>query len=421
MFFFVMFSVDGNMAALNAAGALTESQRLYMNALNSNTSLAYTFLSATAGLTAFVYVMYFYRFFREYRTQIGCLKSLGFKDRQICLGLVIFVAGLSAIGLLIGLLAGYFLADILIEGNKHTYLVTRLVKGAGPVSLMMGLAAPALVFCLTSVCCYGTVRGKEPGVLIAGNLTESKYSPVLRIADAVSKLIPVKDKFPYRIAFRKPLAVLLIAAAVMTLSTFVILGRSLNISNRKILESQTDMHGYLFDTKFEGYKTGAALESNNAAYIESAARIYAGGHELERTVVGLYAINGMFRLRINKPEGNGGIPKLEDYADVPPEEGTVFINPELAEIYGVKRGDTLQMEIAGERRAFTVTETAYNAKIGAVYLNAGELTQILRAPSGAYNGVMGQTELPGGTSVSIYDSFGAIERSLTSNDISAHG
>lgn len=78
-FFFVMFSIDGNMAVLNRMGKLTENQLLYRNALHSNTILAYNFFITLTALTAFVFLLFFYRFFRANKKQIGCIKLWGLK------------------------------------------------------------------------------------------------------------------------------------------------------------------------------------------------------------------------------------------------------------------------------------------------------------------------------------------------------
>lgn len=57
-FFFVMFSVDGNMAMLDSYVSLSDNQLKYKEALLSNTRLAYIFLFSMAILTAFVFIMF---------------------------------------------------------------------------------------------------------------------------------------------------------------------------------------------------------------------------------------------------------------------------------------------------------------------------------------------------------------------------
>ena len=76
----------------------------------------------------------------------------------------------------------------------------------------------------------------------------------LSAAEQIVNIIPVRDKFPLRIALRKPLAVFLILAAVMAFNVCFILGRSLNISSQKIMYSQTEGHHYQYNTGYEEYK-----------------------------------------------------------------------------------------------------------------------------------------------------------------------
>ena len=224
-FFFAIFSIDGNMQALNTVNKLTENQLLYQNALNSNSVLAYSFLLTLIGLSALVFIMFFYRFFRTNKKQIGCIKALGYKDNSLQGFFVGFTAILSICGAFLGLLGGYFLSDILINANMKTYAVTGLIKGIKGTNLIMGLTAPATIFCVIAALCYGFVRNKETGFLIAGNNGQGRFSNTLKIADKISRLVPANRRFPLRIALRKPLAVFLLIIAVMSFSVCVILGQ----------------------------------------------------------------------------------------------------------------------------------------------------------------------------------------------------
>lgn len=144
-FFFVMGSIDGNMGMLNELENLTENQRLYRNALHSNTILSYTFWLSLVGLSTVVFVMFFYRFFRANKKQIGCIKTLGFKNSELQSFFIVFTAALSILGAASGLLGGYFLSDILIMANSKTYDVTGLTKHISGFSLIIGLAASTII------------------------------------------------------------------------------------------------------------------------------------------------------------------------------------------------------------------------------------------------------------------------------------
>lgn len=75
-----------------------------------------------------MFVMFFYRFFRANKRQMGCIKTLGFKDNLLQLVFVAFTAAFSFTASLAGLFGGYFLSDLLINANSRTYLVTGLTK-----------------------------------------------------------------------------------------------------------------------------------------------------------------------------------------------------------------------------------------------------------------------------------------------------
>lgn len=189
-------------------------------------------------------------------------------------------------------------------------------------------------------------------------------------------MIPVEDKFPYRIALRRPVAVLLLIAAVVSFSVCMILGRSLNISSQSVIESQTAGHNYEFDTKYDEYQLNTVPE-NGISYLDSRSSLVVGERKITQTLIGLYNLNHLYELR------NSGGDSLSL-----PGTGTAIINPGLYEMYGVDIGDTIDAEIKGTTYRFTVADIAVNAKSAGVYINAIELAKILGLPDGAYNGAL---------------------------------
>ena len=407
-FFFVKFSIDGNMVALNSLLSLSEEQMQYKNALNSNVLLAYTFFVSLVALTAFVFIMFFYRFFRSNKKQIGCLKSLGFKDKYLCAYFVVFVAVLSTIGALFGLLGGYFLSSILIEANTRTYSVTGLVKGISRISIVIELVISTLVFCIVAFIGYSFVRGKEPGALISGKINRQNDSGTLRVASGIVSVIPGKNKFPLRIALRKPLAVLLILVAVMASSVCVILGQSLNISSQKVFDSQTIGYSYEFDTHYPQYST-VALPDSELKYLDSPVELAVGGYDIEQTIVGLYSLDELYELQ----DAGGNILPV-------PSAYNIYVNSGLADTYGVNAGDILTVNISGRNCNFAVAEIAVNAKLASIYVNAVELSEIMGIPAGSYNGIWSMEQAPsGGGTIEKAQRIDDLQRNAVSNNNSA--
>lgn len=376
-FFFVKISVDGNLNMLNSLSFLTDDQELYQSALRSNAILANRFFASLICLTGFVFLMFFYGFFRSDKKQIGCLKSLGYKDGYLRLFFMLFTALLSTIGSLFGLAGGYVLSGILLQANARTYSVTGLIKGVNASNLLLGLTASTAVFCLVTFFSCFFVSGNEPGVLISSDHRGDRFTKTLWAADRISALIPVKKRFQLRIALRKPIAVFLILAAVMAFTICMILGYSLNISSKKVFASQIIGHNYEFDVHFSDYDT-EPVSRHSLKYLDSSALLYVHRQEVKQTMVGIYDLNEIYELQ----DENGCILPI-------PATGTVYVNPGLAEIYNIRAGDSLTFAIAGTEHQFTVAIISANAKTASVYVNPDELAEILGVFHGTYNGILG--------------------------------
>lgn len=410
-FFFGMFSIDGNMEVLNTEvfntlDSLTENQQLYKNALSSNTFLTYNFFASLIGLSALVFVMFFYRFFRANKRQMGCIKALGFKDHLLQLLFVVFTAALSFSASLVGLLGGYFLSDILINANSQTYLVTGLTKKIGVFSLMIGLGVPTAIFCTVAFLCYGFVRNREVGFLLAGNQAQSSFSITLKIADKISRIAPADKRLSLRIALRKPLSVLLLLIAVMSFSVCIILGQSLNISSAKVFDTQTIGHNYEYDIRYSEYQT-AASPNNTLVYLDSPVTVTIENYELERMITGFYNTNELYELR----NPNNEILLM-------PKMNAAYINPEFSEIFGVEIGDTLTVDIAGTPQEFMVEDIAVNASSKSFYVNGQQLAEALGISTGAYNGVLSTDEIQGDNITTRDGRIEELKRNAVSNQVS---
>lgn len=405
-FFFVMFSVDGNLSVLNSVEVPSENQLNYRNALNSNTTLARIFLMSMTGLTSLVFVMFFYRFFAANKRQIGCIKALGIRNQKLRFFFVMFTVILSVIGITVGLVGGYFASSILVNANSHTYSVTGLIKGVSLCALAIGVFVPIAVFSIVSMSCFGFVGNKEAGSLLSGNDMRTRFPVTLKIADKLSKIAPRGMRLSLRIAFRKPLSILLLVTAIMSFNVCVILGQSLNISSTTVFKQQTDGHNYEFDVRFAEIQT-EQISDNTMSYITETIIILTNGYELNRVVTGFYNINDLYSLK-NKSGELLTMPKI----------GRVYINPELSEIYGVKIGEQLELLIGEKQISFIVDDIAVNAQARSVYINVQQLTEILGVPHGAYNGALSSAALSGGI-ISRTERVDELNRNAVSNKVSA--
>lgn len=407
MYFFVRFSIDANMAALKTIDILSPNETLYMNALNSNTILAFNFLIVLTALAGFVYGLFYYRFFRKNKKQVGCLKALGFKDRTLSAFFVIFSAVLSLIGAAIGLAGGYFASSVLIDANTRSYSMSGLVKGIDPVNVAIGFLSVTVVSSIVTLAVYGLVRGKEIAALISGTDNTAKDSSFLRFVGEFVEALPVKNKFPLRIALRKPVAVIIIVLAVMGFSVMFIIGYSVNLSSGKVYKSQTEGHLYLYDTRYDQYQAQKELPKESQSYLSVPGTLSKkiNRDAIPQNIVGLESNKELLQLSDSKGTQLGTLP-----------ENGIYISPALREMYGFQKGDTVKAAIDGVEYTLVVSDIAVNATSGCVYMDKNILTELLGIPAGAYNGIMSMNPLKDGGTVTTYEQkLAALERASVSN------
>lgn len=411
MFFFVRFSIDGNISVLNALPSLNENQTLYMNALNSNKILAFNYLLALTALTVFVFIMFFYRFFKTNKKQIGCLKSLGFKDRTLCGYFIAFTVVLSLLGAVFGTCGGFFSSSILIHANEKSYSVSGLVRELHSTSVLIGFLLPTIVLCIASFFSYGFVRGKESGVLLSGINNELKYAKVLRFANAIVGILPIKNKASLRIALRKPIAVILIVTAVMSFNVMFIMGYSLNLCSGTVFKSQTEGHNYFYDTRYEEYIEKENKEGDIQMYLSVAGTLSKinSDSKVEQQIVGLE--QGKALLSLENSEGT---------AIALPQDNNIYIGPALQQLYGFKADDKVTLKINDKAYTVMVRDIADNATSNCVYIDKDTLTKLLNLPKNSYNGILSMKPLDnGGTVTTNEQKLEMLDKASVSNQSSA--
>lgn len=238
-YFFVQFSIDGNLTCLNSLQTLTSHQILYRNALLSNKKLAAIFLLSTSFVTVCVTAIFFYRILRANQAKLGALLGMGHQVRELARGYATFIVKLGFIGGVIGTAAGYFLADVLIQANQRSYQVTGLIKQVSVTSILIGMVLPVVAdLAVTYLIVFMMFHGKEAAILMTGKRHSKKDGMMFRIATRFTKILPVKEKFPYRIALRKPISLLIMVIAILVCCVFLLLGQSLRSNGEQMMLMQ---------------------------------------------------------------------------------------------------------------------------------------------------------------------------------------
>lgn len=409
MYFFVHFSIDGNLSSLNKLSSLSSKELLYRNALLSNTTLASNILLGFIALTGFVFGMFFYGFFKKNSKVLGTLKTLGFKDQSLRLFFVKFCAMLTLLGGILGLSLSYFAADVLIRANSHSYELSVLTKALSFKSVLIGTLLPITVFCLITFLTYTLLKGQEISLLLSPTYHLTSNTVWLRVANGITQLVPTKDKFSIRLALRKPITLLLIFIAVTSFSIMFLLAYSLNLSSQTVYHSQTKGHYYLYDTHFLTSQLIDTLPSDTMPYISAQGALELGSGSLNQQVIGFEQNSEVFELIDSK--GNT-IPL--------PNESEIVISPALQDLYGLNVGDKIPLTIGERRATFTISHIAFNATFNSVYLSVSDLTQLLELSPHTYTGAWSmKNQFSVGTVITQAEKQETLERNFVSNRISA--
>lgn len=388
LFFFIRFSIDGNMIVLNSLTTLSEQQLNYKNALMSNSGLSLIVIIAFTITTSLLFIMFYFRFYNVAKKQIGVLKAIGVKTITLQLYFTIFAFVFSSIGLLLGMLFGYFASSIPMTNNSRSYDVYGLVKGINLTSILLGILLPVIIFSVTMFLCNYTLYNKNNVTLLFNQKQNSKQSITLNIADVAVQKLPLKNKAPLRIALRKPLAISLIIVASTVFTVMLVLGWSLTLSSESNYKTQTDGHYYEYEAKFDEIQT-EQNHKNTLYYLSVDGNVLNKGNEIEQTIFGMDINDEIYTLKNQKDVTLGQL-----------EAGFCYISLGTSEMYGIDINDSIKIKIKDKQIDLTVKDIAYNAKTKTLVISREQLAIILEIPSQSFNGALSIDDLyPNATEV----------------------
>jgi len=409
IYFFVHFSVDGNIATLQSLPSLKENEHLYLNALHSNAILARNMLTGSVILTSFVFYIFYHRFMKKNYKSLACLKALGFKDSVISSLFWAFTFILSVLGGLLGLIAGYFASDLLLKSGMKSYQMSGLVKRIHISSFFIGIFIPAFFFCIISYLTYLPVATKETALLLSSQTDTSTNPFLLAAANKLANFYPGKNKLSVRLALRKPLALILIILAVTAFSVMFLLAYSLHLSSEKIYQSQILGHHYLYDNLFDKPRLLEKPLPNSMPYLNTSGNIMTAKQAIQQEVIAFKNNSPLFELMDDKGNMLPG-----------PTSGEIVISPALRDLYDIKEGHQIELYIHNHCKTFTVSAIAFNAKLNSVYIHPSDLEEMLSLPPHSYTGIWSIENISDAAKViSRYEKMDELEKNFVSNRISA--
>ncbi|SFU45447.1 FtsX-like permease family protein [Butyrivibrio sp. M55] len=413
--YFVHFSADKNLKIYRKLdqAALAENELKFINALEINETLIRNM--TTAMLTVFLLILFLFltNTIKKNQAKMGLLQSLGYTTLSIALQTSTLFSVVSWITALIGIITGYFGSSILMSAYKQTYMVDSISKGISFSSFIYPFAWGAYIYIVT-VIAYMLSANKEVALLMK-KADSSAAKP--GFVEKVIGFFKLKGGYKYKLTLKNISELLLLITAIVTFGIMFVLSVSLLLSSREIMGSQREGREYSYITEYDEMKTieSEATEvtssdntDNLAYYLKLNAEINHNGEKISYNIIGIDSDNGLFSL----------YDKKHNKIDISNEQGVV-LNPELAENYGIKVGDKLNIEIDGRAVELETTSIARNAGIKSMYVSKEKLAALMDVDNAVYNGTLSKASLDEGASTLYEDKMEALSRDQTSNKASA--
>lgn len=375
MYFFVQCSIDKNLSVLKSKQSLTPQEQEFLVGLNSNCILALVFLVCLTFISAFVFYMFYKKYFELSKKDIGCFKALGFTNFQINKMYMSISFVLSIIFALVGLIVGYYFSGILLENYQISYGLTETSSGLALSSFILGVIIDSIVMSLATYMACRVFCKEETANLINEQSKELENVMVNKFAEKCSRFMMSKYSFSGRIALRKPFNIILIVISVFVFLVLVVVSVSLNLSSSEVYSSQLNKRNYAYEITFAEIETNQLERQAVECFLQQKVEVAVGKNEIgEQQLIGIDNGGTLFQL-VNRTE------------QIVLRENAVVINRRIAEVYKLKAGDTLNILINGHVLEFTVQDVTQNGALNGIYINRTTMNQFLGYSEDSYNGI----------------------------------
>lgn len=411
IYFFVQISIDGN---TKFSQGLPDQQLTV--ALQSNTVLARVFLIVFLFILLFLYYMFFNRFMRDESKQLGCYGMLGFQRNFLSKVYMGIYSITMTTGTTVGFLLGYGATPILLKNYEISYNLSGLKKGLSLFNFVLGYFIPLVVI---GAFIYFIIRKftiKEVYSLL--NYKDHKSEGVQKFSNAIASIFSGKLAYSMRIAFRKPVTILLILGSVFIFNILFLFSISLNQSSSLVLNSQLEGRNFSYLTQLDEIHY---LDDNEDIpgvdfQLKEAGNLIINKQKIPQKAVGVTSTDSpFFELRLTGQSKSGRQTQSEL------RDGELVIGPRIHEIYHINKGDKGILEINGSEMPVIVSNIAENADNNVIYLSKTALEKFLGLRKGAYNAILSDKapHLQDGTTLTIEQIKENLERDNVSNRLSA--
>ena len=407
MYFFVEASIDTNIKNLSSRSKLSSNEHEFLVGLSSNRILAIAFLFGLTVITCFVFYMFYKKLFNLNRKELGCYRALGFTKSGITIIFITFTFGLVLLFLLLGLVVGYYYSYILLETYHSSYGIDNIKRGISIASITIGVV-PLLFACLMPILASRIFRKPEVAMLMSGAKGRRKRRKTFKTISNVCNLLPSKYAFSTRVALRNPFNIFLVLLSVYLYMTLIVLSFSLNMSSSNVLESQKALRHYKYEVIFPKESLELNNQNQQLFFLKSKVTLGFKSKKLQQTLIAM---------------DNGDYFALTDgKKKIALEEKGIVINQRIAQLYNLKKGDKIKINLGNSSKELTVKAVANNGDYNTIYIKRSYFNKIVYKNQNVYNGMWSDTlpsTLKGATVNKYSDYVRELEKNNVSNKLSA--
>lgn len=370
MFYFVAISVDGNVRILRNKALLGPVEKEFLVSLESNRTLAFSFLIMLTLIACFVHFMFDRQYDMFHKKEIGCFIACGYSPVMMALVIFLITVCFAGAAHLCGLCLGWFASDVLLNHYKDAYALAHIGKGLDIGNFVFALIYSTILPAVPALPVIMKNRSQDTAELLNGNGKRADIH--------IGKLIRVFTKhtgFSLRLALRKPFQLLMSFGAVGLFIMLFMMSISLNLSSSYVQKTQMAGRSYAYDVSFQSLQTAEYL-SGGDTYLKMQLDICPGNGTVGVTAMGIEQDSRFISLA-NK---NGG-----SVMDIP--EDCVVVSQALSELYGIKQDMVLPILLDDKQIPFQVCGIAENGENFMIYMSKDSLEALLGLPDGSFNGI----------------------------------
>lgn len=379
MYFFVQISIDGNLEYLNSKPVLTNVEKEFLVSLQSNQTLAITFLVMLTLITTFVYFMFYKKYCSLHQKELGCYIALGYSTKKMALIILLISIILNFIANICGLCLGWIGSEVMLGLYNDVYSLKYLVKGIYIQNYSIALLSSFLPAISVMMICEKMNKEDTIDFLNANNNMNTFHMGMF------SRILSRISSFSMRLALRKPFQIFISIFSVGIFTILFIMSFSLNLSSQYSFDTQSHGRNYQYDVSYPVYQTKYKDYEKSEYYIKENIKIESKDKKINGSIMGIENSKDLFFLTDKRGSQIKNIPT-----------NNVVVSEALAVLYDIQKGTDIAVRLNNIKISLRVYDIAQNADNYSIYISKINLEKLLNLSQNSYNGIYTNniTEIP---------------------------